>query len=291
MAARGAGKAGGASTGGRAGSCWPHPAAIVLLMTLLPAAPAIADAGGVTSASAQAVPDTVMQLPLVDGGRLSALYCAPAHPRAAIVMLSGGAGDIGLQPDGSLRHGDNFVVRTRALWTARGYAIAIPDTVDHADLRGRRSTRDYASRIQALVEAVHERAGVPVFVLGTSQGSIGAMNLAARAQAGTLAGLVLTESVSRPGRSHETVFDADPGDVRVPALVVANRDDACDVAPPGDAARIAAALRASPGVRVLEVSGGRSASARACDPLTPHGYYGIEEPVVQDIDAWMRAQP
>jgi len=72
------------------------------------------------------------------------------------------------------------------------------------------------------------------------------MNGAAHAQPGQLAGVVLTESVTRLGGSHETVFDADPAGVQVPALVVANREDACDVAPPTDARRLSAPRKTRP---------------------------------------------
>jgi pimeloyl-ACP methyl ester carboxylesterase len=124
-----------------------------------------------------------------------------------------------------------------------------------------------------------------VFLLGTSQGSIAAMNGAAHLPAGQIAGLVLTESVSRLGASHETVFDADPQDIRVPALVVANHDDRCTVAPPQDAPKIASAMTNAQ-ARVLYVSGGVDRSQQPCGSLTPHGYYGIEPQVVGAIAAW-----
>jgi hypothetical protein len=39
---------------------------------------------------------------------------------------------------------------------------------------------------------------------------------------------------------------------------------------------------------VLFVQGGSSRSTDNCGSLSPHGYYGIEEQVVDDIVAWMR---
>jgi pimeloyl-ACP methyl ester carboxylesterase len=205
-------------------------------------------------------------------------------------MLPGGAGDVGVESDGDVRHGENFVVRTRALWPAAGYAVLIPDTVDRANLRGLRSSSEYANLVEGLIGFAHAQAAGPVFLLGTSQGSIAAMNGAAHAGPEALAGVVLSESVSRMGGSHETVFDADPEDVRVPALVVANRDDRCDVAPPQDASRIAAAMTRSPDVHVLEVAGGVAASRKRCGSLTPHGYYGIETQVVTAISRWLHAR-
>lgn len=232
--------------------------------------------------------ERVADLPLKDGDHQRVLYLSPEHPWATVVMLPGGAGDVGIGRDGEIRHPDNFVVRSRTLWTDKGVAVVIPDTIDRANLRGERSSPRYAELVDSLIAFASARSQVPVFLLGTSQGSIAAMNGAAQAKPGTLAGVVLTESVSRMGGSHETVFDAHPEAVHVPALVVANRDDICKVAPPDDARRIAAAMTASPGVEVLMVTGGVAASKRPCGSLSPHGYYGIESEVVDDIVRWMR---
>ncbi len=100
---------------------------------------------------------------------------------------------------------------------------------------------------------------------------------------------MLTESVSVLGDSGETVFDAKPQNVTAPALVVANRDDKCRVAPPSGAQKIADAMTRSPKASVLYVEGGITRS-RDCGSLSPHGYYGIEGSVVSQIAAWMKAQ-
>lgn len=235
-----------------------------------------------------AVPgERVFDLPLRNGDHQRVLYAAPANPKAVIVMLPGGAGDVGIERNGDLRHDENFVVRTRSLWVSRGYAVLIPDSVNGDNLRGLRSSPTYAALVADLVGFAHTKSSGPVFLLGTSQGSIAAMNGAAHLSPKQLAGVVLTESVSRQGGSHETVFQADPQDVRVPALVVANHDDQCAVAPPEDAPHIAAAMSHSPQVRVLYVSGGTDRSHKACGSLTPHGYDGIEQNVVGQIADWM----
>jgi hypothetical protein len=82
------------------------------------------------------------------------------------------------------------------------------------------------------------------------------------------------------------VFDAHPERVQVPALIVANRDDTCWVAPPEDASRITAAIVHSPDVRTVEVEGG-SLVSEDCGSLSPHGYYGIEGKVVDIVAGWM----
>jgi len=172
-----------------------------------------------------AAPQEVLTVPLGPHALQRILYVAPAHPLRAIVMMPGGSGDLGLGRSADLPQNQNFVIRTRFLWVERGYAVIIPDALDHQNMRGLRSSPEYAAVVDMLVDFARTRVtDGPIFLLGTSQGSIAAMNGAAHARPGQLAGVVLTESVSRLGGSHETVFDADPAGVRVPALVVANRD-------------------------------------------------------------------
>jgi hypothetical protein len=242
-----------------------------------------------TSVCAQGSVSTerVFDLQLRNGNHQRVLYATAANAKAIIVMLPGGAGDIGIGQSGDLRHDENFVVRSRALWIERGYDVLIPDTLNSENLRGLRSSPAYAALVGELVHFAHTKSSAAVFLLGTSQGSIAAMNGAAHLSRTQLAGVVLTESVSRQGGSHETVFQANPQDVRVPALVVANHDDRCDVAPPEDAPQIVAAMSNSPQVKLLYVRGGISRSSKLCGSLTPHGYYGIESNVVGQIADWM----
>jgi pimeloyl-ACP methyl ester carboxylesterase len=244
-------------------------------------------------ASEEAVSDApsggviVRDLPLEGGLYQRVLYDAPpAHVRGIIVMFPGGAGDIGIEKDGGIKHGDNFVVRSRDLWTAKGYGVVLVDAIDHQSMRGKRSTAAYAAVTREVVAFAHEQADAPVWVMGTSQGSIAAMNAASHARGEELAGVILTESVSILGGSHETVFDAHPQDVHVPALVVANKDDRCKVAPPSMADAIARAM-SNTHASVLFVEGGEVRSSNECASLSPHGYLGIEDKVVDEIADWM----
>lgn len=211
-------------------------------------------------------------------------------PRATLVMLPGGSGRIGIAPSGAIRDPDNFTVRTAHLWNAHGLAVLIPDARDGQDERGTRSTPAFATWVAQLVATAHARTpGLPVYLLGTSQGAIAAANGAEHAPPGTVAGVILTETVSRSGRlSRETVFDASPGAIRVPALVVANTADACAVAPPADAPRIAARLHHAD---LLTVAGGDTLSRDPCSSRTPHGEWGIAPRVVAAIAAWIAAHP
>jgi hypothetical protein len=70
--------------------------------------------------------------------------------------------------------------------------------------------------------------------------------------------------VTRPGRAGETLFDAEPGAIAVPVLVISNQNDTCAVSPPGDAPNVLAALTRSPRKELVMVTS--SQIARRSDP-------------------------
>ncbi len=249
------------------------------------------------------------------------LYLAPAAPRGVLVLLPGGSGNIGISPEGTLRHGENFLVRSRDAFLAAGYAVVIPDAVrplaalsgkaggsreegtasprDGGDarggerprrrgLRGLRAGAAYGEIVERLADFAREQAHRPVFLVGTSQGAIAAVNGAAHL-GDAIAGLVLVSSVSRRGGSAETVFDAAPQAVTAAVLVLANQDDACKVSPAADAGRIAAALTHAARVDVVTLAGGTTAGPD-CSARAPHGFAGIEAEAVGAIVRWLDAR-
>jgi hypothetical protein len=88
--------------------------ALTLLLTILPG----------ECLHAQAPSERIIDLPMRGGVYQRVLLASPARPKAVIVMLPGGSGDVGLTLYGGAHHGDNFVVRTRELWTAQRLLLA-----------------------------------------------------------------------------------------------------------------------------------------------------------------------
>jgi hypothetical protein len=225
-------------------------------------------------------------IPLETGSE-RVLFAGPANPRAILIMLPGGDGivEIGNTAAGG-RLANNFLVRTLPLWLGQGFAVEILGSPQNASLLGQRHTPGYAAAIDRAIDFARTRANAPVWLVGTSQGSTAAANGAARL-GGKVAGVVLTSSVTRQNQSGETVFDANPGAIAVPALVVANQGDTCSSTPPADAATLAGYLTRSPRKEVILV---QSSDIRSppCEAMSPHGFLGIEPLVVQRIAEWIR---
>ena len=237
-----------------------------------------------------ATQNVVSDLPLAGGGIERVVFTSPANPSAILVMFAGGDGTVEIADSGTIyRHAGNFLLRTRPLWLAQGFAVEILGAPNNTSLNGRQ-TEAYADAIGRAVDFARTRARVPVWLVGTSAGTTGAANGAARLT-GRLAGLVMTSSVSRRyNNAGETVFDTELGAIAIPVLIVANRGDSCAVTPPDDAATIAAALTRSPHKEVVYVESDQIGSP-PCEPMSPHGYLGVEAAVVRRIADWIRATP
>jgi predicted alpha/beta-hydrolase family hydrolase len=154
---------------------------------------------------------------------------------------------------------------------------------------GQRHTPAYAATIGQAIDFLRSRATAPVWLVGTSMGSIATANGAAHLP-GKVAGVVLTSSVASPNRSGETVFDSDLGAIAVPALIVVNQNDMCPDAGPGPAVQMLAALARSPRKEIITVQSSDLRSA-PCEAQSPHGFLGIEANVVQRIVNWVGAAP
>lgn len=219
-----------------------------------------------------------------DIGGTQLLYNGPAAPRAVVFVFAGGDGAVAFTPAGQFtRLGGNFLLRTQSLWLAQGFAFATLGSP--SSLLGQRHTPAYAATIGRAIDFIRTKTTAPIWLIGTSMGSIAAANGAASLP-GKIAGVVLTSSVAGPSRAGETVFDSNPGAIAVPALVVANRGDTCPSAGPGFAPQILAALARSPRKDVIYFESHQSQS-EPCEAMSPHGYLGIESDVVQRIAGWI----
>ena len=252
----------------------------------LAAAMTLAVVGNTLAASA-------VDLPASGGGKQRILYMQPANPVAALILFPGGDGHIKLGTDGTPLAGGNFLVRTRDDWVAQGMAVAIPDVPDNQrNLFNHRTTDDYAADIGKIVAYVRTQTKAPIWLVGTSQGTNAAVGGASRMTKGEIAGVVLTSSLTRPGGKpefKETVFAANLGTINVPVLIFSHTGDHCNLTPPGDATNIKTALKSSPKVDVLMVSGGLPPISEPCEAKAEHGFYGIETTVVPQIANWIKA--
>jgi pimeloyl-ACP methyl ester carboxylesterase len=199
-----------------------------------------------------------------------------ARPVASLVLFPGGDGVY-------MASQKNFLVRIAPDLVRQGFSVLIADVPsDHAGgmTMSYRLGADHAAGIAAIVALAKSRAAAPVWLIGTSRGSVSAANGALRL-GHAVSGLVLTSSVWADGMAGVPLDR-----IEVPVLIVHNRDDSCQASPfagAGNAMRLITAPH-----ELVTVSGGGSGGS-ACQAMSPHGYLGIEAQVVTPMVAFIRA--
>jgi hypothetical protein len=199
-------------------------------------------------------------------------------PRGVVLLIPGGSTQLALDTDGKTAS-ENFVIRTRELWTEHGFVTAYLD--DPRDLR------EPIARLRPFA--------VPIVIVSTSRGTIVAAQNSARLGHDGADLLVLTSPVTsgapgarsaRPGIA-ASLAEVDLHTIGIPTFIVTNDRDACNVSTPEDAAKLV--TRFTPPASILHVSSSEVSSG-PCDALAPHGYLGIEVDVIHQIRNWIESQ-
>jgi hypothetical protein len=150
---------------------------------VLAGALASALAGGVARAQGQAV-----DVPTRAGVTTSVYWAEAPGARATVLLFPGGDGGFG-RVEGGRATGRNFLVRAVPLFLARGMNVAVfgrpsdKPELDYAD----RVAEPHLADVERVLEHLRTRSGAPVWLVGTSRGSVSATAAAIRLQ-GRVAG-------------------------------------------------------------------------------------------------------
>jgi predicted alpha/beta-hydrolase family hydrolase len=139
--------------------------------------------------------------------------------------------------------------------------------------------------VGAVLDFVRARADAPVWVIGTSRGTVSATAMAIRMQ-DRLAGLVLSSSVvslKKPG----AVPGQDLAAIGLPVLLFHHARDACAVCRPDEVPAILRGLRNAPVKKLIMADGGRDPTGDPCSALHWHGFVGMERDAVDLIADWL----
>ena len=241
--------------------------------------------------------ETIVTIPIPSGASEAFILDIPAKPIAAVILFPGGNGefDIEQEPSGDVSTlNNNFLIRTRQMFVAADIATLVLDVPSDRP-RGInekfRKSAAHAQDIAAAIAWLNERVKAPIWLVGTSMGSISAA-AAAISLGSAIHGVVLTSSVSAVGRSSPGagVSTLDLEAVSVPALVMDDTMDACPISPPGNAAVIARRMIKSPRTEVKLIDGGATPMSGPCEALSYHGYYGADTQAVNVIVSFIKAQ-
>lgn len=220
-----------------------------------------------------------------------------SKPKGVLVLYAGGVGTLelgsifGRPVIGNKSYATNFLVRVREKFVDSGYVAVLPDVPsDKAKL-------DYLYRlgdnqildVKAVVAFLKGRYESPIWLVGTSASSL-SVGHAASHLSGEIKGIILTASVTRVPSNYAVYPDFPEGTastnlsaLKIPALIISNTEDACDLSPSSDSELIKNRLANSPRVTVKYFSGGDPPRSAPCDALSRHGFLGIENDVVEEM--------
>jgi hypothetical protein len=235
---------------------------------------------------------------------------APIDPIAVLMLFIGGDGTLNLTLTQQNTGSTNFLARTRYHFAAEGYVVALIDAasdfLDHnhddtrdangflhgSGLRGHRlPNRLFGDKyLQDLAAVMNDLRGrypnLPLWAVGTSQGTISSAVAAANVSPPP-DGIVLTSSLTGPSTLGD-LQSVDLESITVPSLIVTNQDDACTITKPEDSQALKVRFTASPRVRVRNFDGGSTPLSDPCESLSGHGFFGIEQKVIEAVTKWIK---
>lgn len=230
--------------------------------------------------------DRLVTIDTRPGVTVSFYYMKREGAKGSIVLLTGGAGGIGMK--NGIPTSNNFLVRSRDLFAANGFnVVVVGKPSDKDDLDGPfRVSAEHMEDLRRVLAFVKKDGEVPVWIVGTSMGTISATAVAIVAGKEELSGIVLTSSITRKktGAVPEQKLDA----VRLPVLVVHHESDECNICVPGEVPQIIRGLKNAPIKKEMYVKGGGIPKGDRCQAMHRHGFIGMEKEVVDLISAWIR---
>jgi pimeloyl-ACP methyl ester carboxylesterase len=208
---------------------------------------------------------------------------------ATVVLFSGGGGGYGLIGSDGWPTSGNFLIRSGKHWATHPFNIVMvgrpSDAIDLA-LGGIRSGEKHAADNLTLFKAIKSKSPLPIWLVGTSMGTISATAAAIQDTEDLISGLVLTSSITSY-RIDGAVPRQQLERIRVPTLVVHHENDGCKFCQAYEAKNIAGQLKNALIKKTLIVSGGSGATGDVCGAFHHHGYIGMENEAVDLVAAWI----
>jgi hypothetical protein len=211
------------------------------------------------------------------------------NAKANLILLSGGAGGMGYR--NGAPQSLNFLIRSRdhfATGNPHG-AFNVALLGNASDLRQldpvSRARSEHVQDIAAVIAHIRARNSAPIWLIGTSQGTISAA--AAAIELGDkLDGVVLSASYTAfktPTSVPQQAIDK----IRVPVLVISHEKDSCSVTRPDENKYIIDKLKLARVKKLVLVSGGQDPTGDACEALHWHGFINFEAQASKAITDWI----
>jgi dienelactone hydrolase len=272
------------------GAATKKAATIAMILTLLSgcaAAPQLSEPSAVLEEVTYT--EAMITLSTRPGVQQRILMIQPEGKSKGILILFPGGDGAGhfKEGDRGFRLSNNFLVRSSHLFALEGFTSAIIDVPsDRASgmSDGFRTSPEHLREIRAVVSFFAETYRQPVYLVGTSRGTLSAAYVATALDGESVAGVVLTGT-------YEQIGSLPLERIRYPLLFVHHRDDGCRITPYAGARDLFRRATASRKKDFVTVIGGNPPLSMPCEALSTHGFLGKENEVVKTITDWLSGKP
>jgi len=219
------------------------------------------------------------------------------EPIGTVLLIKGGNGYV-VQPTVTDK---NFLVRSANIFAEKGFLVAVIYIPSNRKVKGRywefRMSSEHVYDVNKVITFLKKEVPKkPIWIVGTSMGTISAANLAINLK-NEIDGLVLTSSITKSDphwagkvicRYPRGILSMNLEKITVPTLVVSHRDDSCVWTPAENAKNLKEALVNAPKTEIMCFEGGKNSKREPCYGRAHHGFYGIEEKVVSAISEFIK---
>jgi predicted esterase len=239
--------------------------------------------------SSLAFADELINLQTRAGVTSSYWWMPRDNAKANLILLSGGAGGMGYR--NGTPQSANFLIRSRdhfATGNPNGtFNVALLGNA--SDLRqldpALRVRAEHVQDIVAVIAHIRAKNSAPIWLIGTSQGTISAA--AAAIELGDrIDGVVLSASYTA-FKTATSVPKQAIDKIRVPVLVISHEKDGCSVTRPDENKYIIDKLKLARVKKMILLSGGQDPTGDACEALHWHGFINVEAQASKAITDWV----
>jgi hypothetical protein len=215
------------------------------------------------------------------------LVMANSQALATVVLLPGGDAGTGKMIAGKPSSG-NFLSRSREFFYEAGFNVVVayrPSDLSNLEY-DYRTSKAHIAEIEKVLAFAKQEFGKPVWLVGTSRGSVSATATAIALGSSQVQGLVLTSSVT--SKKDGAIGSQAIATLQMPTLVVHHKNDACHICVPAEAAKIVDSLTAAPMKRFVMIEGGANPQGETCAAKHWHGFINFEKETVNVITSWIK---
>lgn len=241
-----------------------------------------------SAAIASSAQEHLVELDIGRGSARLPIYAMKnSNSVATVILLPGGNAGMGEVVDGRPTS-QNFLSRTRNEFYNAGFNVLV--VFRPTDLKGLdydyRVSEQHIGELGRAIEFAKD-FGKPIWLIGTSRGTVSATATVISRDGRDIQGLVLTASVT-PSKYTGAVPTQNIASIKIPTLVVHHKNDACRGSPPDEASRITPAMESASVRKFVMIEGGSQPKGNVCGGGHWHGFINFEKETVGMISNWIK---